>query len=359
MIQFIKFKKPLLMALLLALVILEGAVLEGFLPYKWQHAIHRQSERLFPSERYDPHPDMGWEFELDSRQHPSHRAALYGVLAILAIGDAYLILKVWKALGRSRYSARRKPAKEQTMESLGERVLGLAQKIVDLKSDSPHMQAVQAYCAFEIEILRGILDLAAVGNGAAAQSLVRTLFEGIVGIAVLAKNPSTLQDFEKHGKLTTLRLAQNMPSASPFSGKAKEFITKEGVDYAALFKYFEDKKFKWHPFSQTKAYEQAELPDNFNNRFYARSSAISHSEPFVVLEPPRSDPYWKIQPRPEEWERWAGLSQTMSLLFTIHMIDVVSRTLGLGLDSEVAKLSAEVDTIAKAEMKPVIERLSK
>lgn len=47
----------------------------------------------------------------------------------------------------------------------------------------------------------------------------------------------------------------------------------------------------------------------------------------------------------------------MSLLFTIRMIDVVSRTLGLGLDSEVAKLSAEVDAVAKAEMKPAIERL--
>lgn len=34
-------------------------------------------------------------------------------------------------------------------------------------------------------------------------------------------------------------------------------------------------------------------------------------------------------------------------------------TLGLGLDSEVAKLSAEVDAVAKAEMKPAIERLSK
>ncbi len=33
------------------------------------------------------------------------------------------------------------------------------------------------------------------------QSLVRTLFEAIVGVAVLAKNPPTLEDFEKHGKL--------------------------------------------------------------------------------------------------------------------------------------------------------------
>ncbi len=93
-------QKPLLVILLLALVFLEAVILEGFLPYEWQHAIQQQSERVFPSERYDPHPDMSWEFELDFRQHPSHRVVAYGVTAILTIGNAYLIAKVWKALSR-------------------------------------------------------------------------------------------------------------------------------------------------------------------------------------------------------------------------------------------------------------------
>jgi len=59
MAQSTNFKKPFLVMLLLALVILEEAVLEGFLPYKWQQVIQQQSERVFPSTRYDPHPDMG------------------------------------------------------------------------------------------------------------------------------------------------------------------------------------------------------------------------------------------------------------------------------------------------------------
>jgi hypothetical protein len=29
---------------------------------------------------------MGWEFELDFRQHPLHRAVAYGLTAVLAIG---------------------------------------------------------------------------------------------------------------------------------------------------------------------------------------------------------------------------------------------------------------------------------
>lgn len=70
---------------------------KGFLPYR-SHAIHQQFERVFPSERYDPHPDMDWEFELDFRQYPSHRIASYALLGILVIGVAYLISKVWQKL---------------------------------------------------------------------------------------------------------------------------------------------------------------------------------------------------------------------------------------------------------------------
>ncbi len=54
----------------------EIGLLEGFLPYKWQQEICHQSEPIFPSKKYEPHPDMGWEFELDYRQHPSHRIAM-------------------------------------------------------------------------------------------------------------------------------------------------------------------------------------------------------------------------------------------------------------------------------------------
>ena len=97
-------KKPLLVMALLALVLVEAAILEGFLPYEWRHAIHQQSEKLFSTKKYDPHPDIDWEFELDFRQHPSHRAIVYGVSAILAIGNGYLIAKVCKALLRLRRS---------------------------------------------------------------------------------------------------------------------------------------------------------------------------------------------------------------------------------------------------------------
>ena len=105
-------RKPLLVILLLTLVLVEAAILEGFLPYEWRHAIHQQSEKLFPSKKYDPHPDMDWEIELDFRQYPSHRAIVYGVSAILAIGNGYLITKVRQALLRLNASAALKRTQE-------------------------------------------------------------------------------------------------------------------------------------------------------------------------------------------------------------------------------------------------------
>jgi hypothetical protein len=93
-------KRAMLVIALVGLIIIEIGLLEGFLPYRWQHAIHQQSERIFPSAKYDPHPDMGWEFELDYQQHPSHRVAMYGFLGALVVGAAYLISKVWRRLRR-------------------------------------------------------------------------------------------------------------------------------------------------------------------------------------------------------------------------------------------------------------------
>ena len=91
-------KRAALVITLVALIIIEIGLLEGFLPYRWRHAVHEQSERVFPSQKYDPHPDMDWEFELDYRQHPSHRVAMYGFLGTLVLGVAYLISKVWRRL---------------------------------------------------------------------------------------------------------------------------------------------------------------------------------------------------------------------------------------------------------------------
>ena len=94
-------KKSLLLVALCGLLYPGADLLEGFLPYKWRHAIDQRFDRIFPTPVYAPHPDMYWEFELDFRQHPSDRLFAYAVFGILSLGDAYLISRVWRAFRKS------------------------------------------------------------------------------------------------------------------------------------------------------------------------------------------------------------------------------------------------------------------
>jgi hypothetical protein len=91
-------KRAVLVLAFAGLVIVEFGLLESFLPYEWRHAIHQQTDRVLTSPKYDPHPDMDWEFELDYRQHPAHRVVMYGVVGLLAAGVACLIVKTWRKL---------------------------------------------------------------------------------------------------------------------------------------------------------------------------------------------------------------------------------------------------------------------
>jgi hypothetical protein len=94
----VNLKRFLAVIALGALIVLEAGLLEGFLPYEMRHAIHQQSKRIFPETKYDPHPDMDWEFELDYRQHPWHRTVVYGLQGILVVGVGYLILRTGRVL---------------------------------------------------------------------------------------------------------------------------------------------------------------------------------------------------------------------------------------------------------------------
>lgn len=89
-------KKGSVVVILLVLVLVEVSLLVEFLPYRWRHAIYQQTGRIFPTGTYAPHPDMDWEFELDFRQHPWHRALSYGALGLLVLMDTLLIVIIWR-----------------------------------------------------------------------------------------------------------------------------------------------------------------------------------------------------------------------------------------------------------------------
>jgi hypothetical protein len=100
-----RLRKGLVLTILVVLVLVEMILVEEFLPYKWRHAIDQRTERIFPTGTYAPHPDMDWEFELDLRQHPMHRAVEYGVLGVLVLIDSFLIAVTWRGFVRLKSTA--------------------------------------------------------------------------------------------------------------------------------------------------------------------------------------------------------------------------------------------------------------
>jgi hypothetical protein len=92
-------RRTLLLLVLAGLFLLEVVLLEAYLPYEYTHAVSERLDRIFHTKPYPPH-QMDWEFELDFRQHPSHRIVMYLITAVLATGNAFLIVKVWKARRR-------------------------------------------------------------------------------------------------------------------------------------------------------------------------------------------------------------------------------------------------------------------
>ena len=90
-------RRTLLLLVLAGFFLLELALLEAYLPYEYAHTISERLDRILRTKPYPPHQYMDWEFELDFRQHPAHRVAMYLITAVLATGNAVLIAKVWKA----------------------------------------------------------------------------------------------------------------------------------------------------------------------------------------------------------------------------------------------------------------------
>jgi Family of unknown function (DUF5677) len=236
--------------------------------------------------------------------------------------------------------------------NLSENVQTLANKIVEAKQDSAHFQAVQAQCAFAVKVNAGILHLVAVRNGASAQALLRTLFETIVSVVILAKHPEKLDDFRNHGKLAAFRTARAIPADSPMAKKLKGFIDATSAEHDALYAYFKAAGWHWHLLTTKDSFTEAGMPEKFWERFYGRASAISHGQPYVVVQHlDMEGKSWEIKPRYTEWDDWADKAHMMGLLLMLHMVESVSNIFSLGLEAELMPLSAQVQAIAQQQMK--------
>jgi Family of unknown function (DUF5677) len=236
-----------------------------------------------------------------------------------------------------------------TSESL--KVLALANRLLSAGRDDAHFQAVQSQCTSAIEVYTGVLQLVETQNGISAQALVRTLFEAIVGAVILVKHPEMLNDFRNHGKLTALRIARSIPRDSPFAKKLQIRRAAASAEYDALYHHFKATG-HWHHFKTKASFTEAELPEDFYERYYARASSIAHGNPFVVLQPLDEEAKnWGIQSRPRQWKKWAAQARVLSMLLMLHMVESVARAFALGLGPELRKVRQEVAALANSEMK--------
>jgi hypothetical protein len=94
---------PLLLIFLLALVLLEATTFEGFLPYDSSTQFADEPSESFwirvrSTSRY------AWGIRVRFSTNAHRTAAFFRISIILALGNAYLISKVWKPVGRSGLS---------------------------------------------------------------------------------------------------------------------------------------------------------------------------------------------------------------------------------------------------------------
>lgn len=234
----------------------------------------------------------------------------------------------------------------------GIKVRALADKISTAPKTSNHFEAVRAQCIVAVRLYAGVLQLVSVEDGISAQALLRSLFETIVGAVILSKHPEKLEDFGKHGKLTLLRMARSMDESSAFAKKQISRTLKKSADAecATLIAHFRP-TYNWHMLKRKDAFDEAELPKNFYEAFYARASAVAHGEPFTVFQhADQAATTWRIEPRYAEWAKWPMLAYVMSMLLMLHLVGCVSKTFALGLESEWSVVSAEVHALAAGQM---------
>ena len=93
-------KKAALLLLLFVLAVSQLWLFQALLPFRWPHPMSQLSLRLFPLHKYDPHPNMGREFEIDFSAHPSHRVAEDALLGLLNLANLYLILQIGRRFRR-------------------------------------------------------------------------------------------------------------------------------------------------------------------------------------------------------------------------------------------------------------------
>ncbi len=220
------------------------------------------------------------------------------------------------------------------LDSSGARILELANRVSEIKTDNPHLSGVRAQIAFANEIYRGTIEVSARGNGLAGEALLRTVFEVVTSAIILAKHGEKLQDFIRHGRFTELRMMRVIESPS-LKARLAAAVGATDAEYREVWEEFKEQR--WHKMGTKDSFKEAEFQAGMYDRYYRRASAIAHGQPYVTVRG------GKIEARPTAWKNLSIGASNMASLLMVFLLIIVNREFKLGLENEIAELHRQAD----------------
>jgi hypothetical protein len=220
----------------------------------------------------------------------------------------------------------------------------LSKQIAERSDGDEHRAAILAQLAFANEVFEGISTVCEKGNGISAESLVRTLFEALTNMAILAKHPNKLRDFVDHGRMMELRMLR-MIEDPDLKKRLEASIKSTDTEFQRLWAKFNERA--WHGLDTKESFAEAEFGADIYNRYYRRASAIAHGQPYVTVRD------GKVRARPIAWKNLSLGAENVAMLMLSTSVAVLNRELKLGIENDLANIREQVDADLKRHMEQI------
>jgi hypothetical protein len=209
------------------------------------------------------------------------------------------------------------------MNELPTTLFAFSTQIAERKEEDEHHMAVLAQLTFANQVFEGITRVSETGNGICAESLLRTLFETLTSMTILAKHPEKLQDFVDHGRMTELRMMRVIESPA-LKKRLEKSVNQTDAEFQKLWAKFNERS--WHGLSTKEAFGEAEFGLGTYNRYYRRASAIAHGQPYVTVRG------GKVRARPTAWKNMSIGAENMAMLMLLTSLEILKREFKLEVD---------------------------
>ena len=236
------------------------------------------------------------------------------------------------------------------MDSTSTKILQITDRVIGVKIDGTHANAIQAQFAFAKDIFVGLLSVCDEKNGLAGESLLRTLFEVVTSTVILAKHPEKLGHFVRHGRLTELRMMRFIEQPE-LRQKLQPRIAATEQEFQQLWNEFRERR--WHNLDTKESFVEAEFQPGIYDRYYRRASAIAHGQPYVTVR------NGGISSGPVIWRTLSTSSANTGKLLMVFLLQITNRELKLNLDGEINEAGQLVKDVVDQHIAATKDQVNK